>query len=32
VFQLLVESANVDWSFTVEEAMFGREATRPQPR
>jgi hypothetical protein len=24
VFHVLVESSNVDWSFTVEEAVFGK--------
>ena len=31
VFQMSVESANVDWSFTVEEAMFGSETEKPKP-
>ena len=26
VFYILVESANLDWSFTVEEALFGSQA------
>ena len=26
VFQISVQSANVDWSFTVEEAIFGSQA------
>ena len=26
VFHMLVESADLDWSFTVEEAVFGRKA------
>jgi hypothetical protein len=26
VFQVTIESANVDWSFTVEEAVFGTQA------
>jgi hypothetical protein len=30
VFYLLVESANLDWSFTVEEALFGSQAENPQ--
>jgi hypothetical protein len=25
-----VESANLDWSFTVEEALFGSEVAHPQ--
>ena len=29
VFQISVESANLDWSFTVEEALFGRPAENP---
>ena len=29
VFHFLVESSNLDWSFTVEEAMFGRAAAKP---
>jgi hypothetical protein len=29
VFHFLVESSNVDWSFTVEEAMFGTRAATP---
>ena len=29
VFQITVDSANVDWWFTVEEAMFGNLAERP---
>src|SRR2546425_3129431 len=30
VFYILVESANLDWSFTVEEALFGSQAENPQ--
>jgi hypothetical protein len=30
VFQFSVESANLDWSFTVEEALFGRPAENPK--
>jgi hypothetical protein len=26
VFHILVESSNLDWSFTVEEAVFGTQA------
>jgi hypothetical protein len=26
-----VDSANLDWSFTVEEALFGREADPKKP-
>jgi hypothetical protein len=29
VFYITVESANLDWSFTVEEALFGRPAENP---
>jgi hypothetical protein len=29
VFYVLVESANLDWSFTVEEALFGRTTETP---
>jgi hypothetical protein len=29
VFYMSVESANLDWSFTVEEALFGSEAAHP---
>lgn len=29
VFQILVESANLDWSFSVEEAVFGDEVAKP---
>jgi hypothetical protein len=29
VFQISVESANLDWSFTVEEALFGSQAENP---
>jgi hypothetical protein len=29
-FYVTIESANVDWSFTVEEAMFGSQAERPK--
>ena len=29
VFYMTVESANLDWSFTVEEALFGRPAGNP---
>jgi hypothetical protein len=33
VFYILVESANLDWSFTVEEALFGSQAgNRKEPR
>ena len=32
VFYALVESANVDWSFTVEEAVFGTQAPDPKTR
>ncbi len=30
VFYISVESANLDWSFTVEEALFGSQAENPQ--
>ena len=30
VFYISVESANLDWSFTVEEALFGRQAENPR--
>jgi hypothetical protein len=30
VFYMSVESANLDWSFTVEEALFGSEAAHPK--
>jgi hypothetical protein len=30
VFQISVESANLDWSFTVEEAIFGSPAETPK--
>jgi hypothetical protein len=30
VFYITVESANLDWSFTVEEAIFGRPAENPK--
>jgi hypothetical protein len=30
VFQISVESANLDWSFTVEEALFGSPAETPK--
>jgi hypothetical protein len=30
VFQISVQSANLDWSFTVEEAMFGSQAENPR--
>jgi hypothetical protein len=30
VFQMSVESANVDWSFSVEEAVFGSEVVKPR--
>jgi hypothetical protein len=30
VFYISVESANVDWSFTVEEALFGTQAENPK--
>lgn len=29
VFHVVVESANVDWSFTVEEAAFGAAPSKP---
>jgi hypothetical protein len=29
VFHVLVESANLDWSFTVEEAAFGTASPKP---
>jgi hypothetical protein len=29
VFQILVQSANLDWSFSVEEAVFGNEVVQP---
>jgi hypothetical protein len=29
-FYILVESANLDWSFTVEEAIFGSRVERPK--
>jgi hypothetical protein len=29
VFYMSVESANLDWSFTVEEALFGSEGAHP---
>jgi hypothetical protein len=29
VFQMSVESANLDWSFSVEEAVFGTEVEKP---
>ena len=32
VFYMTVESANLDWSFTVEEALFGRPAENPGSR
>ena len=33
VFYISVESANLDWSFTVEEALFGSVAEKPgEPR
>ena len=31
VFYMSVESANLDWSFTVEEALFGSETEHPGP-
>jgi hypothetical protein len=31
-FYVTIESANVDWSFTVEEAMFGSAADKPTQR
>jgi hypothetical protein len=31
-FQITVDSANVDWSFTVEEALFGTQATKTSTR
>jgi hypothetical protein len=31
-FYVTIESANLDWSFTVEEASFGSAADRPTPR
>jgi hypothetical protein len=30
VFYISVESANLDWSFTVEEALFGSQAETPK--
>jgi hypothetical protein len=30
VFYISVESANLDWSFTVEEALFGSQAEHPK--
>jgi hypothetical protein len=30
VFQISVESANLDWAFTVEEALFGSQAENPK--
>jgi hypothetical protein len=30
VFYMSVESANLDWSFTVEEALFGSESAHPK--
>ncbi len=30
VFQLSVESASLDWSFTVEEAFFGTQGEKPK--
>ncbi len=30
VFYMSVESSNVDWTFTVEEALFGRRAGSPE--
>lgn len=30
VFQISVDSANLDWSFSVEEAVFGIEAVKPR--
>ena len=32
VFFMSVESANLDWSFTVEEALFGSQAENPKER
>jgi hypothetical protein len=32
VFYVSVESANLDWSFTVEEALFGSQADPKKPR
>lgn len=33
VFYITVESADLDWSFTVEEALFGKSVTNPtEPR
>jgi hypothetical protein len=29
VFQITVDSANLDWSFSVEEAVFGNEVVKP---
>jgi hypothetical protein len=29
VFQISVDSANLDWSFSVEEAVFGAEVVKP---
>ena len=31
LFQISVKSANVDWSFTVAEALFGSQAANPKP-
>jgi hypothetical protein len=31
LFQISVKSANVDWSFTVEEAFVGSQAAGPKP-
>ena len=30
VFYILIESADLDWSFTVEEALFGSQAENPK--
>jgi hypothetical protein len=30
LFRMAVESANVDWSFTVEEAIFGTQSEKPK--
>lgn len=32
IFYILVESADVDWSFTVEEAAFSSQAEKPKAR
>jgi hypothetical protein len=30
VFQMSIDSANLDWSFSVEEAVFGSEVVKPK--